>query len=336
MTYIMRGFWRVLLVVATVALLASALASAGCSSGANEAEAVKTIGVLQLIDKLDPIVDGLKQGLSDLGYVEGQNANYLYRNVHADTNLLDGYLKEMIEADVDLIVSVSDPPTMAAKPATGGTGIPVVFSVVSNPQDTGLVASLSHPGGNMTGVMAGINLAAAKRLETLQRVDPGVKRVLLVYSSDKTSFPGIREMLAAAPKLGIELVTAEVANAEEAAKIYSDVRPGEIDAVFMPVDAPVVAANPALMELVKRDRIAVISPSGIRGNAVMSYGPDLKDMGVQMSVMVAKVLYGADPGTLPVELPRRQRLVLYLKTADEIGYQFNDQALTLADALVKN
>ena len=103
-------------------------------------------------------------------------------------------------------------------------------------------------------------------------------------------------MLAAAPKLGIELVTAEVANAEEAAKIYSDVRPGEIDAVFMPVDAPVVAANPALMELVKRDRIAVISPSGIRGNAVMSYGPDLKDMGVQMSVMVAKGAVRRGPG----------------------------------------
>ena len=211
MTYTLGGGRKVLLVAATLAWLVLVLASAGCSSDAKGADAVKTIGVLQLIDKLDPIVDGLKQGLGELGYVEGQNANFLYRNVHADTSLLDGYLKEMIEADVDVIVSVSDPPTMAAKTATDGTGIPVVFSVVSNPQDTGLVASLSKPGGNMTGVMAGINLAAGKRLETLQRIDPSVQRVLVVYSSGKTSFPGIPEMLAAAPKLGIELVTAEVA-----------------------------------------------------------------------------------------------------------------------------
>ena len=336
MTYTLGGGQKILLFAVTLAWLVSMLASAGCSSGVNEADTVKTIGVLQLIDKLDPMVDGLKQGLGELGYVEDQNVNFLYRNIHADTSLLDSYLKEMIEADVDVIVSVSDPPTMAAKTATDGTGIPVVFSVVSNPQETGLVASLSNPGGNLTGVMAGINLAAAKRLETLQRVDQGVKRVLLVYSSGKTSFPGIPEMLAAAPKLGIDLITAEVANADEAAKVYSDVQPGEIDAVFMPVDAPVVAATPALMELVKRDRIPIISPSGMRGNAVMSYGPDLKDMGVQMSAMVAKVLAGADPGTIPVELPRRQRLALYLGTAKEIGYEFSDEALSLADTLVEN
>ena len=336
MTRTLRGVRKVLLVVGTLALLAWVLASAGCSSGASAADPVKTIGVLQLIDKLDPVVVGLKQGLSELGYAEGQNASFLYRNVHADTSLLAGYLKEMIEADVDIIVSVSDPPTMAAKKATDGTGVPVVFTVVSNPQDTGLVAMLSNPGGNMTGVMAGINLSAGKRLETLRRVDPGVERVLVVYSSGKTSFPGIPEMRAAAPKLGIELVTAEVANTAEAAEVYSNVLPGEIDAVFMPIDAPVVAANPALMELVKRDRIPVISPGGIRGNAVMSYGPDPKDLGVQMSAMVAKVLGGTDPGKLPVELARLQRLVLYLKTAGEIGYEFSDEALSLADELVEN
>ena len=274
--------------------------------------------------------------MKESGYVEGQNITYLYRNVQADTTKLNAHLEEMIQADVDLIVSLSDPPTQAAKAATLANKIPVVFSVVSNPQDSGLVEKLSQPGANMSGVMAGINLAAAKRLEILRRVEPGVKRVLVVYSQGQTSFPGIQEMLEAAPELGIELVAVEVSSAEEARETFSNIRAGEIDAVFMPVDASVVAANDALMALAKRDRIPIISPSGIRGNAVMSYGPDLADMGEQMGVMAAKVLNGADPGTLPVELPRRQRLALYLDTANELGYQFSTRALDLDDELVRN
>ena len=326
---------RFLLTMAALGLLLAVLTMSACRGNSGKAD-VKTVGVLQLIDKLDPIVAGLKQSMNELGYVEGRNINYLYRNVQAEMGMLSGYLQEMIEADVDVIVSLSDPPTGAAKAATRGTGIPVVFSVVSNPQETGLVDSLAEPGGNMSGVMAGINLSAAKRLETLQRVDPGVKRVLAVYSSGETSFPGIKEMREAAPLLGIELVTVEVDDTDEARTAFSSVQPGQIDAVFMPVDAAVVAANQALLELVKRDNIALISPSGIRGNAVMSYGPDLSDMGKQMGVMVDKVLNGVDPGSLPVELPRRQSLTLYLGAANDIGYQFTQEALALADVLVEH
>ena len=279
-------------------------------------------------------MDGLKQGLTELDFVEGENIRYIYRNVKGDTSLLKGYLDELTEADVDVIVSLSDPPTVAAKAATSGTGIPVIFTVVSNPEETGLVESLSVPGENMSGTMAGINLAAAKRLETLLRMDPDIQRVLVVHSAGKTSFPGIEEMSAAAPRLGVDLVTVAVATAEEAAAAFASFAPGEIDAVFMPVDAVVKDADASLQELVKRDQIPVVSPSGIRGDSVMSYGPDLRDLGEQMGVMVAKVLNGADPGTLPVELPRRQRLALFLGRAEEIGYEFSEQALAMADVVV--
>jgi len=321
--------------LAILALLTLSIILGACNSSSDDADEVKLVGVLQLIDALDPIVDGLKQGLAESKFVEGQNISYMYRNVKGDTGLLQGYLREMIEADVDLIVSLSDPPTAAAKTATHGTGIPVIFSVVSNPQETGLVGSLSAPGGNMSGTMAGINLAAAKRLETLLRVDPDIERVLIVYSTGKTSFPGIREMRDAAPKLGVDLLTVEVATTEEATAAFTSFAPGEIDAVFMPVDAVVKGADAALQELVKRDHIPIVSPSGIRGDSVMSYGPDLRDLGAQMGVMVAKVLNGADPATLPVELPRRQRLALFLGRAKEIGYQFSDTALSLADVVIR-
>ena len=322
--------------LAIFALLTLSITLGACNSSSDRVDEVKLVGVLQLINALDPIVDGLKQGLAELEFVEGQNISYMYRNVQGDTSLLEAYLNDLIEAKVDVIVALSDPPTAAAKAATNGTGIPVIFSVVSNPQETGLVGSLSAPGGNMSGTMAGINLTAAKRLETLARVDPNIERVLIVHSSGKTSFPGIREMKDAAPRLGVDLVTKEVSTAEEAAAAFASIQPGEIDAVFMPVDAVVKSADAALQKLVKRDHIPIVSPSGIRGNSVMSYGPDLRDLGVQMGVMVAKVLNGTDPATLPVELPRRQRLALFLGRATEIGYQFSDQALALADVLVEN
>ena len=146
-------------------------------------------------------------------------------------------------------------------------------------------------------------------------MDPGIERVLIVHSSGKTGFPGITEMREAAPKLGIDLVTIAVTTADEADAAFASIGPGEIDAVFMPVDAVVKAADAALQKLVKRDHIPIISPSGIRWDSVTSYGPDLRDMGTQMGAMVAKVFNGTDPVMLPVELPRRQRLELFLGRA---------------------
>ena len=113
--------------LAILAPLTLAILLSACSSGSDDADEVKLVGVIQLIDALDPVVDGLKQGLGELEFVEGQNVSYMYRNVKGDTSLLQAYLKELTEADVDVIVSVSDPPTMAAKEATSGTGIPVIF-----------------------------------------------------------------------------------------------------------------------------------------------------------------------------------------------------------------
>ena len=327
------GFRKLLFNLAILACLGWALA--GCNGVGGKADEPKVVGVLQLIDVLEPVVIGVKEGLAELDFVEGQNINYLYRNVKGDTSLLEGYLKEMVDAEVDAIVSISDPPTMAAKRATRGTWMPVIFAVVSNPLESGLVESLSQPGADMTGVMAGINLAAAKRLEILLRVDPSIERVLVVHSEGKTSFPGIPEMREAAPKLGIELVTVGVRGTDEAEAAFRRFAPGEIDAVFMPVDKPVAAAAESLRQLIKRDRIILISPSGVRGNSMMSYGPDLRDMGVQMGVMVAKVLGGADPGTLPVELPRVQKLTLFMAAARETGYEFSENALALADVLVE-
>ena len=142
-------------------------------------------------------------------------------------------------------------------------------------------------------------------------------------------------MREAAPKLGVELVTVEVSGTEEAEAAFRSFAPGKIDAVFMPVDKTVAGADGSLQQLIKRDHILLISPSGVRGNSMMSYGPDLRDLGAQMSVMVAKVLDGADPAVLPVELPRVQKLTLFLGPAREAGYEFNEDALALADVLVQ-
>ena len=119
--------------LAILALITLSIAGA-CNGRSDNADETKVVGVLQLIDALDPIVDGLKQGLTELDFVEGENIRYIYRNVKGDTSLLKGYLDELTEADVDVIVSLSDPPKVAAKAATSGTGIPVIFTVGATPR----------------------------------------------------------------------------------------------------------------------------------------------------------------------------------------------------------
>ena len=128
---IYRGLRIFLSNLAILACLAVALGA--CGGDGNKADERKVVGVLQLIDVPEPVVTGLKEGLAELDFVEGQDIEYLFRNIKGDTSLLEGYLKEMVDSDVDDIVSISDRPTMAAKRVAQQSGTPVIFTVVSNP-----------------------------------------------------------------------------------------------------------------------------------------------------------------------------------------------------------
>jgi len=322
--------------LAILALLTLSISLGACKSSSDDADEVKTVGVLQISDKLDPKVNGLKEGLAELEFAEGENINYLYRTVNGDISLFEGYVKEMIDGEVDVIVAFSTKGAIAAQAAANGAEIPVIFNMESDPQAAGLVESLGRPGGNMSGVAGSHNLTGPKRLEMLLLAVPDIERILVVHSDTDTVLEGIELLREAALVRGTELVTIQVTSTEQTKAAYASIQLGEIDAVFIPADPIVISAGASLLQLVKRDGIPAMSLHDLGQGEVMSYGPQMRDVGAQLAVMVAKVLNGDDPGTMPVERPRRYWLTLYLGTAKRIGYEFSDTALSLADVLVEN
>ena len=318
-------------ILAAVAALAF-LAFTACT----ESNKPMKIGIFTYTEKLDVAVDGFKRALADLGYIDGDNIEYIYRNVEGDPSLSEDYLNELLEAEVDVILSISTPASVAAKAAASGTGTPVVFTLVGDPLAAGLVNDLTHPDQHISGVMGGSNLTAAKRLEVLVKVAPEVRRVLVVHTDEEGLLPGIDALRQAAPAMGIELLIIEVAGPEEAIAAYSHIEPAAVDAVFIPPDPAVVWADESLMQLVRRDALPAIGLNDTTPAMVMTFGPSITDLGSQAAEMVGQVLGGADPGDLPVELPSRQLLTLFLGRAADIGYEFSDEALSLADVLVQD
>ena len=285
-----------------VAALALVLASTACT----ESGKPRKFGIFTYTEKLDAAVDGFKRALADLDYTDGDNIQYIYRNVGGDSILSEDYLNDLLEAEVDVILSISTPASVATKAATFGVGTPVIFTLVGDPLSAGLVDDLTHPGQDISGVMGGSNFTAAKR-------------------------PGIDALRQAAPAMGIELLIIEAAGSEEAIVAYSDIGPGAVDAVFVPPDPAVVWADESLRQLVRRDSLPAIGLNDASSALVITFGPSIADLGAQAAVMVAQVLAGADPTSLPVELPRRQQLNLFLGRAEAIGYEFSNEALSLAD-----
>lgn len=295
----------------------------------------KTIGILQFTERLDAAVEGFKAGMTEEGYIEGQNITYLYRNAERDIDLLDSYTREMVNDGAELILAITTPAAVAAMEATRETDIPILFVMVSDPQSAGLVDSLTEPGGRITGVIDGGVQVAAKRLEILAQADPNIKRVLVVHSNTAALMQAIDDLRAVAPELGIELVLISVTSTEEAGAAYASIEPGEVDAVFVPSDSIVARADAALLQLVQRDCIPAIRGGGTDQASVLGYGPNITALGEQVAHMTAKVLSGILPANQPVETPCCFNLTVFLANAQKIGYEFNDEILQRADEIIR-
>jgi putative ABC transport system substrate-binding protein len=309
------------------ALVAFVLLSVPLTDEAQPAEKVVRIGWLSIGSQSGSGIytrplEGFKQQLRELGWIEGRNLAIEYRYADGRTERLPALAEELVRLKVDLIFANPTPAALAAKKAT--STIPIVGTSLTEPVAVGLVASLARPGGNVTGVSYTFDMDIfGKQLELLKDVAPKVRRVAVL--ADPTSTPTYPRMLeatrAAGKSLGLELQLLEVR------------QPAEFDGAFVAMDreraeALLVMGHPIfflnrmrLAELAVKHRLPSMSTQEqwVDAGGLMSYGPNFVDMYRRGAVYVDRVLRGAKPGDLPIEQPTNLALVLNLKTAKRLG-----------------
>jgi putative ABC transport system substrate-binding protein len=272
--------------------------------------------------------------MAELGYVEGENVTYLYEGpVSADK--LDAVAQGLVKTKVNVILAITTSATKAAQRATAGTDIAVVFIPVTDPVGAGIVASLTQPGGNTTGVTPVTQ--EGKRLEWLLQVAPTIKKIYIVYNPrDPSPVLALKAVSETAAKLDVELITREVLTTEEADAAFKNV-PKEADAIFFLPDRMVNVHGTDSIKLAT-NRGLPTSGANIKiahDGALTAYGADLTVAARQQAAHLAnQILQGIRPADLPVETAELLSAI-NLKTAQAIGLDIPDDILRQANVIIR-
>jgi putative ABC transport system substrate-binding protein len=293
-----------------------------------------TIGVLNFAKSLETTLQAFKEGMTKLGYVEGENVTYVYEGpVGADK--IDAVAQGLVQAKVDLILALTTTATKAAQKATAGTDIPVVFIPVTDPVGAGIVASLTKPGGNITGVT--YTSQEGRRLEWLLQVAPTIKQVYIVYNpKDQSPVLALKAVSETAAKLGVELITRETSTPEEVEAAYKNI-PKEADAVFFMPDTLVNARVADWFKLIMERKLPTSGPAvtTARTTALTAYGVDLQVAAkTQAASLASRIFQGNKPADLPVEVADYSSAV-NLKIAQELGLNIPDDILRQANTVIR-
>ena len=275
-------------------------------------------------------VQGFKDGMKALGYVEGEDVRYLFAGHPVVKKELTNALKAMVDAEVDLIFTAGTPTGVAASKVTSGTDIPVVFGVIADPVASGIMQDLTHPGGNITGVK--LSQSQAKRLELFLEIAPAVKNILVPYNpSDTAAVSSVVQISEIATPLGINLVEAKASNADEVAALL-DRMPESIDAIFLVPDSTVNSHLKDIVKLAIQRELPLSGPSTIQveGGALTGYGIVHRKAGEQAARIAHRILRGANPGDIPVETAEFFQSI-NLATAEKIGIEISDDIIDQAD-----
>ena len=317
-------------------VLALNLAVAAAPTRAQQPNKIPVVGMF-VVNPHDPLVAALRQGLHELGYVEGRTIRFEFRTtqgLHVDR--LPGLAQELIQLKVDLIVVTSTPEALAVKHAT--STLPILVTLVADPVGSGLVANLAHPGANVTGNSIMTTELSAKRLQLLKQTIPRLTRVAVLWNPDNPTHPKmIEEIKAAAPSLSLEVSFVPVRTPEEFAAAFSAISRAHAQALYLLENALFYQQKMTLAKLASKARLPTIY--GWRGFAdaggLMSYGANYEDLMRRSAVYIDKILKGAKPGDLPVEQPTKFELVVNLKTAKALGITIPQSILIRADEVIR-
>jgi putative ABC transport system substrate-binding protein len=280
-------------------------------------------------------IEAFKQGLRELGYVEGKNIVIEWRSAEENLDRLPALADELVRLKVDVIFAETTPAVQATKKAT--TTVPIV-TVSGDPVRFGFVASLARPGGNITGLANLTPELVGKRLSLLKEVVPRVSRVAVLFNPDS---PGaalrMRETEAAAPSLGIKLQPVEARGPNDLEHAFSAMKKERAGALI-PLTSPLMGEQrKQIVELAAKNRLPAMYDSREFSEAggLMSYGAMLADLDRRAATYVDKILKGAKPADLPVEQPKKFELIVNLKTAKQIGLPIPPNVLARADKVIK-
>jgi len=293
------------------------------------------IGYLALA-KIPHLIEAFQDGLRKFGYVEGQNQKTEYRFLQGGSATLDALAVELVRLSPDLIVTVGTPPAIAAKRAT--TTIPIVMATVGDPTGTGIVASLGHPGGNVTGVTLYSSELSGKRVDVLRQAVPGIARIAVLGNGSSP----LTQLLWQQTQMAAQ-------SARLDGRLFMVQEPSELSAAFeaMVHDGAngVVVLSDSLFNSARRTIIALATTHRLPAvyearefvvdGGLISYGPNITEMSRRSAAVVDKILKGAKPADVPIEQPTEFELVINLKTAKALGLTLPHNLLVLADEVIE-
>jgi len=283
-----------------------------------------------------PRDEAFRQGLRELGYVEGENIAIEWRFAEGKLDQVPRNARELVRLKVDIIVTTGPADTRAAKEAT--SEIPIVMAQDSDPVGDGFVVSLARPGGNITGLSNLASEISGKRLELLKETVPKLSHVAVLRNlNEPGNAQALTETQLAAQSFGIILQYFDVKNLKDAENAFRQARKERNQAVLMLANA-VVSNYPAeIAKLAVKNRVPAIHirRDFVESGGLMSYGPSLLDLWHRAATYVDKILKGAKPADLPVEQPTKFEFVINLKTAKQIGLTIPPNVLARADRVIR-
>ena len=315
-----------------ITLLGGAAVAWPLAARAQQPAKVPRIGI---IDDA-PIWDHFRQGLRDLGYIEGQNIAFEYRSAEGMPDRLAAVATELTRVPVDVILTYGTPSTAAAKQAT--TTIPIVMIGIGDPVRAGFVASLARPGGNITGNVVLGPGTGSKRLQLFKEAIPTISRIAFLWNPDNASNAAYyEEIQRAAPVLGVKLLSVEVRSFNEFDSVFARMMRERPDALMMTADPLHELHVGWVIDFKAKNRLPGMfqSREDVVAGGLMSYGASRPDLFRRGATYVHKILQGAKPADLPVELPTKFEFVINLKTAKTLGLEFHPQLLARADEVIE-
>jgi len=278
----------------------------------------------------------LLSALAARGFVDGQNLVLVLRTADGRPERLDGLAAELKAENVDVLVTFSYPAAVAAKKAT--KDVPIVVVGAGDPVATGLVDGLARPGGNITGVTELSTELSAKRLEILRDALPGLTRVAMLWNAaDLGMTLRYRSAEDAARVLGIKVQTLGVREPDDFEHAFAEMTRERPDAILMVSDALTILNRKRILEFASTNRLPTIFEAGVlvRDGGLMSYGPKQSAIGEIAAGLVARILRGARPADLPLELPTHFELLINLKTAQSLGLTLPPTLVARADEVIE-
>lgn len=320
------------------ALAAGAFVSPQISFAQQELRKAPRIGFLTRATdaSVSTQIDAFRQGLRDLGWVEGKSISIEYRDAEGQADRLPALAAELVALNVDVIVTVDTPPTQAAKQAT--STIPIVIAVSADPVGAGLVSSLGRPGGNTTGMSLLAPETDQKNLELLKEMLPKTRRVAMIFDpKNRGMMLRLNTIKTAALKLAIEIQSIPALSPNELAGALRAAAKDPPDALI--VLSPIYAAyRNEVLEFASKTKVPLsFDTRGLAGEpgALLSYGVDISLLFRRAATFVDKILKGAKPADLPVEQPTKFEMVINLKTAKALGISIPPTLLARADEVIE-